>query len=108
MSFQRNDDAVEALQIAARLEPKDSALHMQLGNLCTQLNRDAEAKEHFRDATIQAPSLLQAHLSLGDVCLRLGELDEASTALAAAQRLAPDDPQVTSLANRLSGFENRR
>lgn len=108
LRFQRNDDAVEALRIAARLEPKDSALHMQLGNLCAQLNRDAEAKEHYRDATIQAPSLLQAHLSLGDVCLRLGELDEASAALAAAQRLAPDDPQVTSLANRLSGFENRR
>ena len=74
---------------------------MQLGSICTYLDRHGEAKRYFQAAAQLAPTRTGAYVRLCEACLRLGEWNEAVRALNEAQALAPDDPQVIALAGRV-------
>jgi Flp pilus assembly protein TadD len=105
--LKRDDEARSALGTAVGLDPQNSVYRQELANELILIGRDAEAKEHYQVAVARTPSALQAHLRLCEVCLRLGELDEATAALNAAQRLAPGNPEVVEMARRVAATTRR-
>ncbi|MCH7701167.1 MAG: tetratricopeptide repeat protein [Planctomycetes bacterium] len=102
----RYEDARAALTTAASLDARNPNVHLILGEVCTRLQRYAEAKEHFALGAKRIPNSLPAQVNLCLLSMRLGDLDEAGTALAAAQQLAADHPQVVAMAAQLAILQN--
>jgi tetratricopeptide (TPR) repeat protein len=98
----RQDEAIQALEQAVGLDPQNAALRARLGHRLNAAGRYAEAKPHFELAVARTPTDVQAHLGLCEACLNLGQREDAAAALTAAQRLAPRNPAVMDMANRLT------
>ncbi|MCH7720538.1 MAG: tetratricopeptide repeat protein [Planctomycetes bacterium] len=103
----RYEDARAALTTAASLDARNPEVYLMLGEVCSRLQRYVEAKEHFAQGAKRIPDSLPAQVNLCLMSMRLGDLDEAATALAAAQQLAPDHPRVAAMAAQLAELQNR-
>lgn len=97
----RTAEAVEALETAVRLDARDLQVRMRLADLYERSGRLAEALEQYLAAAALWPVALPAYLGAARAGLALGRLDDASTALAEAERLAPGHPEVAALQQRL-------
>jgi predicted TPR repeat methyltransferase len=81
--------AAEAFQQALTLDPRFQRAHYQLGNVCQDERRWAEAEGHFRKALALSPEHAEAHNNLGVVLQVLGRAAEAAASYARAAELKP-------------------
>jgi len=77
----RVDEALAAMQVSARLLPRDAEAHCNLGLTLTKLERFADAETHLRRALEIDPAFSIAHYRLGMTYSLQGRLDEAAASL---------------------------
>ncbi len=91
---------VPAQAILKRLLAKDpnyKEAHFLMGMMCEESRDLAGAATHFRKVTALAPQELRGWIALGRALGAQGKADEAGKALAEAEKLSPDDPEVALL-----------
>ncbi len=71
-------DALQPLEMAARLLPNDAGVHNNLGNALGRLGELDEAVASFRRALLLNPDFAEAHSNLGCALLELGRFDDAA------------------------------
>ncbi len=91
MEEQRYQMAVDDFTNAIAAEPKDYALHFNLGLAYSLLNKDAEGIAEYKKALELKPELYQAELNLGILLLRQKQAGEAVPRLAAASSQKPKE-----------------
>lgn len=101
------DRALQALTTAARLDVRNAKLVQDLANLCLRLGRYSDALSHFRRLTELLLTRWEPQLALAKVSLQLGLPDEADIALSSGLRLAPDEPKLLAVAQRLSELRDQ-
>jgi predicted O-linked N-acetylglucosamine transferase (SPINDLY family) len=84
------EQALAAMNSAARLAPEDPQVHNNLGNLLVQLGRPADAIASCLRAITLAPQSAEAPNSLGNAYLELGQLKEAEASYRRALALDPN------------------
>jgi predicted O-linked N-acetylglucosamine transferase (SPINDLY family) len=85
----RGENALDALQTAARLLPNDAGAHNNLGNALARLGRVDDALASYRQALLLSPNLAEAHNNLARAYLDLGQLDSAVASCGRAVQLKP-------------------
>lgn len=85
----RVDEALQALDRATALAPRDAFAHNEKGLLLAQAGRHAEAVAAFRRALNDAPEPATVHLNLGVVYGLMGQYDAALQAFDQALRADP-------------------
>ncbi len=90
----RIDDAVEAMRLAARLEPNSAVVFHDLGLSCLDARLPAEAAAAFKRATHIKPTFAHAFWRLGVALELCGEIDAAADALRKATDLQPRLPDA--------------
>lgn len=60
-----------------KLDPKDSTVHYNLGNLLKELGRKEEAEKEYREAIRWKPDYAMAYANLGFLYTQLGKIKEA-------------------------------
>jgi tetratricopeptide (TPR) repeat protein len=75
------------LRTAIDLDPAFAEAHLQLGVLCSEENRDAEALEHYEKAVKLDPNLADAHYRLGQALLKSGDTASGQKELQISSRL---------------------
>lgn len=88
------DDALAALQMAARLRPDLADVQTELGSVLAARGDWEAARRVLTRARDLDPTHPQARLFLGAVLAQLGRLDEATSELQAAVRLNPKSAQA--------------
>ncbi len=101
---QRFGEAREALRATARLDTQNPEVFLLLGIACARLQQYLEAKQNLVKASQRMPGHMLAHLNLATICIKLGNYEEATAALAVAQRLAPNDHRIQAVADRLDAL----
>lgn len=108
LALERDDEAVAALEAALRADPQNAQLQIELGDvLLRNLDRSAAALEHYQRASQLDPTSVEAQVRLADLHLRLGNLTAARAALESARKLAPNEPVLAVLEQRLKKVEQR-
>jgi len=87
--FLQGKNALEALQTAVRLMPRDPEAHTNLGNALRAQGRLEDAAEHHRCAIQLDPKYADAHNNLGSVMRDLERPNEAVSAYRSALALNP-------------------
>ena len=102
-----DERALDAWRTAVGLDPVNPDYRIKLASQLMLLDQCAEAKEQYRTVLEQSSSSVPAHLGVCEASLHLGQVTEATTALNAAQRLAPTNAKVIAMARRLSDMDKR-
>jgi tetratricopeptide (TPR) repeat protein len=89
--------AVDEMAKALALAPTDASYRRKMASMLGKLERNAEAREQWIEATKYDPSSAISYARLAEVCLKLKLHDEARIAMERAQLLAPQDPGVTTV-----------
>ena len=84
----------KALLAAIRVNPKDAVAYTGLGDLYQKIGWYRRAKDRYRDAIDNDPTLSQPHYSLGLLCIYEDRFGEAFDELKKAQALSPDDARI--------------
>lgn len=92
--MRRLDEALEALQTAARLQPEVADVQVELGSVWAARGEWEAARETLRRARDLDPTHPQAALFLGAVLVQLGRVHEALPELRDAVRLNPRSAQA--------------
>lgn len=85
----RNEEALQPLQKAVELAPRDAQAHGNLGNTLSYLGRLDEAETSFRRALKINKNFAEAHLNLGATLHDLGRFGEAEISYRRALQLKP-------------------
>jgi tetratricopeptide (TPR) repeat protein len=88
------EEAVEHLQAAVRLEPRDVQASRNLGFVLERLGRRDEAAVEFERVLQLAPGSATAHLHLGRIRRRQGRHEDAVRLFDAALRLEPTSSEA--------------
>ncbi|MBN1665298.1 MAG: tetratricopeptide repeat protein [Deltaproteobacteria bacterium] len=83
-------EALEPLQKAAELLPRDAEAHNNLGNVLKDQGRFTEAEASYRQALELKQNFAEAHNNLGNVLHDLGRLTEAEASFRRALAIKPD------------------
>jgi Flp pilus assembly protein TadD len=94
-------EAIPILESARRLKPTWRELHANLRYACVQAGRLSDAEAHYLQALAQDPNHVPSYTALGELLLRRGELTEGRQILQQAAKLAPDDPSIGALDEKL-------
>ncbi len=86
----RGQDALHALQQAARCLPNDAVAQLNMANALARSDRYAEAEACYDKALTLRPDFAEAHLNLGELYLGQGRADLATTSCARALAIQPD------------------
>jgi tetratricopeptide (TPR) repeat protein len=98
----RTDLALERIQAAIVIDPRQPAFHNSLGEACFAKRDWPQAKACFRRAVELDPDAAGAHYNLGLLYQQEGDLDSAETALRHVLRVRPNLAEVhNELANLL-------
>jgi tetratricopeptide (TPR) repeat protein len=89
------------LEAAVALDVRDVRIYLELTATASRRGRLEEARGWCRKALALDPNSLPGRESQGSLALSAGDLDEARAALAALQRIAPQDPRTSALRARL-------
>lgn len=100
--------AVEAMRTAVELAPTDASYRAKLASMLSALRRYQEAREHWIAATTYNPTNGVHFAMLAEVCMELDDRDQAQSALAMAQQLSPNDPEVQRARDRLASQNSNR
>lgn len=90
----RLEDAASALQGAVAADARNAGAWMGLGVVAQAQDRRLEAAQAFTRAAALAPSRYEPHYNLGCVFESAGQYGRAIESYEAANRLAPDQPEV--------------
>ncbi len=85
----RNEEALEPMQKAVALSPRDVEVHYNLGVVLQGLDRFADAEECYRKALEIKPEYVDAHINLGVLHYKYGQFHEAEQNLGHAMKIAP-------------------
>lgn len=99
-------DAIAALEEAARREPENADVHLQLGYARLGAGELAAAERSFGRTLEIAPDYEDARLGLAYVALRRGDRDEARRLSAAVLQAQPGNAEAENLLRRASAEEN--
>ncbi|MEK7767226.1 MAG: tetratricopeptide repeat protein, partial [bacterium] len=102
------EEAVARARAAIKHTPGLTAAWETLGYALTALGRLREARDCFGRIAARDPGSLNARLNVAVISLNLRDLPEVRRALAAAERIAPGDPEVLLTRARLLAAEGRR
>src|SRR5450631_4550829 len=80
----RGQDALHALQQAARCLPSDAVAQVNMANALARSGRYAEAEACYDEALTLRPDFAEAHLNLGELYLAQGHADLAMASCARA------------------------
>ena len=105
-------EALEALQEAAKLFPDQGTLELQIGEIYRSMEKTKEAREHYRLA-IQKGNLDKPHIAyqlLAFAAVEFNDLDEALQAITAASKFPAfqSDKQMQSLKQHIENTINER
>lgn len=92
-TFARNRDYADEFTMwsdAAAKRPENARAHNNLGKALSEMGRDAEAVDRYREAVRLMPWVAETHDNLGNVLTRLGRPEEALPEYYEALRLKPD------------------
>jgi tetratricopeptide (TPR) repeat protein len=92
-------EALQPLQKAAGLSPKDPQLLNILGNSLKSLRRYTEAEKHYRNAIKLSPNLAEGHYNLGSVLYEQKQYIEAEACCRNSLALMPTAVGYNGLAN---------
>lgn len=87
-------EAVEAMRLAASLEPNSATIFHDLGLVCLEAGMPAEAAGSFRRAGQLKPTFAHAFWRLGVALELCGEINSAADALRKATELQPRLPEA--------------
>lgn len=87
-------EAVDAMRVAASLEPNSETVLHDLGLICLEAGMPAEAAASFRRAVQLKPTFAHAFWRLGVALELCGEIDAAADALRKATDLQPRLPEA--------------
>jgi tetratricopeptide (TPR) repeat protein len=103
LAQEKDADAVAALDLAHRNDPKNAQILLDAGDVWFRnLNDPNQALALYREAVSTDPSLLSAHLRLASLYARLGDRAAAAAALQDAKQLAPNDPEIAQALQNLN------
>ncbi|MBM3837843.1 MAG: tetratricopeptide repeat protein [Verrucomicrobia bacterium] len=109
LAMERDAEAVEALETALRCDPKNAEIQIELGDVkWRNLNRPDEALAHYKKAIQLNRMLLKAHVRHAEWAIERGDAAEAEAAAAMIRRLAPREPGLVILENRIQKLRSRR
>ena len=91
LAQERDAEAVAALEEAAKCDPGNAEIHVELGEiLWRNLSNKAAALAHLRQAIDLNPALVHAYGLLGQLEMELGGREAARQAATVLRQLAPD------------------
>ncbi len=93
----RFEEAIRALELAARLLPNNSAAFEDLGTTCLLAGRLPDAIGHLRRSIALNPGVARTHYKLGVALEQAGDGEGAMAALRKATRLAPQLAEAHAL-----------
>lgn len=97
-------EAESLCRTLAAEHPSQPMIAFLLGAIAMKTDRPAEAARHFLRAIDLDPRIPEFHKTLGDLHLSNHDYDDAINCLEAAERLAPEDPNILlGLAQALKG-----
>ena len=91
------EKAAEHLRLAVSLFPDFVAAHNALGSVYLELEEPDRAREEFTNAVQLDDHLPNSYLNLGCAQISLKDYQGAEESLRKASRIAPLDPELTSL-----------
>jgi tetratricopeptide (TPR) repeat protein len=86
----RMQDAESVFKLALALNPKDSEVLFNLGNLYSATDKSVMARDFYQKALVIRPDFAEAHYNLGLVYAKLGDRPQAVTHLEQFLKLAPE------------------
>jgi tetratricopeptide (TPR) repeat protein len=99
--------ALESLEQAAELAPRDAELLVSVGSLHFTLGNYEAARGHFRRVIELQPRDPEAYTRLGMVCMKLNRIEEMESALGIALELDPDNREALKFLAK-TNLENNR
>lgn len=101
------DSALLDLQQALRLDVKDPRIAVELANQYMMANLPAQALPQYTEAIRRDPFQVTPYLGLCESNAMLGRFQDAASALAEAERVAPGNPQIAAARRRLQQARNQ-
>jgi adenylate cyclase len=96
------EEALEAAEIAIRLDPRDAIAYYAFAGAALYLNRQDDALDAARKAVALNPNFAYGHVRVGQVLSLLGRAGEAVAPIEKAIRRNPYDPQLGVILGTLS------
>lgn len=88
------DEAIDAYQHAASLQPKDPEPHLSAGPLLEKQNRFADAEEQYKQVLAADPQSSEGLIGLANVYMRGKRFAEAQETLSKLAAIRPNDAAV--------------
>ncbi len=102
LASEKDQEAVEALLEAARYDPKNAELQLEVGDLLLlNLNRPDEALDHYQTACDLKPTLVSAQIHRAQVLIEKGRVGEAEQVVTLICKLEPTHPALPLLRKQL-------
>ena len=102
LALERDAEAVSALETARRCDPKNAPILVDLGDIYLRnLDQPRKALAAYQQALELDPTSLSVCLRLVRLHSQLGDAQAAQASLEAARQLAPDEPALAALQERL-------
>jgi tetratricopeptide (TPR) repeat protein len=101
------DEAIDAYQKAAALQPKDSEPHLSAGQLYEAQNKLAEAEQEYKQALVLDPDSADAVVGLANVYMQGKRFPEAVKYLQKTAAQRPNDPVVHVQLGRVLAAEQK-
>ena len=93
-ALERTDEAISTYKLALQHTPDDYDVIIALGNILLSNGRVAEAREHFRHASVVSPSRPYAFFNLGLTYVTERDWKAARREFEKAVSVAPGDAQA--------------
>jgi tetratricopeptide (TPR) repeat protein len=103
MEANQNDNAIKVLNEAAKLFPKNGEIEVQIAQIYMQMEKPKEGLQHAKAAlakgNFESTKPFSVHYLVAYIAYDLGDIEEASKAIAAAEKFpeASKDPQFPKL-----------
>ena len=88
--------AIEYYRAAASRNPNQPEIQVNWGVVLMELNNNAEAFVHFRQAVLLDPDSYDAHYNLGNLFHFANQLPQARAEFMLALKARPGDPAATN------------
>ncbi|HEV2970217.1 MAG TPA: tetratricopeptide repeat protein [Pirellulales bacterium] len=94
LSAQDKSNAIALFAKAEQLNPKDSQVQLNLGNLAADRGKIDEAIDHYEQSLKLTPQSAKAQYNLGLALAKKGKIDDAIAHYQEALKLDPENPET--------------